>query len=121
MIPDISDIEKYKLHRDLLQQVVQQVIKDFSMFGLHIEISGVSENAYEELVEQLTPHFNNYYNNHLHGLSGILYRIDIDEASLYKKIKPLPFNQKIRCIVDEVLKRELQKVVLRKYFSEGNT
>jgi hypothetical protein len=118
MIPDFTNIDKYKLHLDLIQQVAAQVIKDFSMFGLEIELNNNQESPYQQLAEQMYPHFEHFYKNNLHRFSAILYRIDIDESKLNEKLKQIPAKERIHFIVDEVLKRELQKVVLRKFFSK---
>lgn len=117
MHPDIANIDKYKLHLDLIQQVAAQVTKDFSMFGLEIELSNNLDNPYQQLAEQMYPHFEHFYKNNLQRFSAILYRIDIDENKLNQKLKQLPAKDRVHFIVDEVLKRELQKVVLRKFFS----
>ncbi len=110
------DISPYRNRLEILQQIPDQPIKDFGMFGLEIKFSGNNNNAYEELFNQAEPHTDQMLTNNRQKSMSILYRIDLSETQIQKatreNLSP-PFSQPI---TDPILKRELQKVAIRNYY-----
>ena len=112
------DISTYLNRLDLNKDTANQVIKDFDMFGLEITFSGNAYNAYEELFEQIHPHMEKLITGNRQKFMGILYRIDLSEEQIKKAINENysePFSE---IITDLVIKRELQKVVIRKQYKK---
>lgn len=98
---------------DLIKDTAHQVIKDFDMFGLEIKFSGNAYNAYEELFEQIEPHIKELITSNQSKFMGILYRIDVSEEQLKKAVQEHTAQSFSEIITDLVIKRELQKVVIR--------
>lgn len=98
---------------DLIKDTANQVIKDFDMFGLEIKFSGSAYNAYEELFDQIQPHIENLISNNRQKFMGILYRIDVSEEQLKKAVSENQSESFSAIVTDLVIKRELQKVVIR--------
>lgn len=111
-----SDIERYERSFDLLQEVVTQLNRDFQLNGFEVEFSGRTESAYQELTRQLVPVIDYMLENQADRFWNLLYSIDLDET----KVKDALFGKdtnSIQLLTDLILKRELQKVVIRNFYS----
>ncbi len=112
------DVSLYINRLDLIKDTANQIIKDFDMFGMEIKFSGSVYNAYEELFDQIRPRIENLISNNHQKFMGILYRIDLSEEQIKKAVNENfsePFSD---IITDLIIKRELQKVVIRSQFKK---
>lgn len=112
------DVSPYINRFDLIKDTANQVIKDFDMFGLEIKFSGSAYNAYEELFEQIHPHIDKLIQTNHQKFMGILYRIDLSEEQIKKAVNDNAFETFSEIITDLVIKRELQKVVIRRQYKK---
>ena len=113
-----SDFNRYQRSVGLLQDVVAQINKDFRLNGFDVEFSGEGETAYQELSEQLIPVIEYMLEHQTETFWNLVYSIDLNEA----KVKQILFGQEevenaIGQLTDLILKRELQKVVIRHFYS----
>ena len=113
-----SDFERYERSVSLLQEVVAQINKDFRLNGFDVEFSGQGETAYEELSSQLAPVIDYMLEHQPDTFWNLIYSIDLNE----NKVKHILFGQEaisdaIGQLTDLILKRELQKVVIRNFYS----
>ena len=116
-MPEDFSILPYLNDLEILQQTAEQVKKDFSFFELDILFEPAEKNAYTRLYEQIIPHIKNLVNTNRHKFIAVLYRVDISEAQIENESAQhaqKPFEEVITGLV---IKRCLQKVVLRKLFS----
>ena len=113
---ELSNISKYINRLDLLQDTANQIIKDFEMFGMEIKFSGNQYNAYEELFNQIEPHIKKLIDNNHQKFMGILYRIDLSDEQIKKAMEQNSFESFSEIITDLIMKRELQKVVIRAHY-----
>jgi uncharacterized protein YggL (DUF469 family) len=113
-----SNITQYFNRLDLIKDTANQIIKDFDMFGMEVTFSGNQYNAYEELFEQIEPHINKLINNNQSKFMGILYRIDLSDEQIKKSVNENCSESFSEIITDLIIKRELQKVVIRKHYSK---
>jgi hypothetical protein len=120
MSQDLSNIQKYLSDIDLLNQTAAQIIKDFEMFGLEVKFSGNRSNAYEELFEQIQPHIEKLLNKDHSRFMSIMYRVDISETQLKKKLIENTSESTSEIITELIIKRELQKVVIRNYYKKND-
>jgi hypothetical protein len=114
----VFDIRPYINRFELIRDTADQVIKDFEMFGLEIKFSGSAYSAYDELFEQIHPHIDKLIRTNHQKFMGILYRIDLSEDQIKKAVKENTMESFPEIITDLVIKRELQKVVIRKQFKK---
>ena len=112
----IQSIELYQNDLNLLQQTVEQIIKDFATHGLEIKFSNLNKSPYEELMSQLNPQIAHLLANDQERLFALLYSIDLPEKKLKEALKKSDNNLVLE-LSELILKRELQKVVLRNFFS----
>ncbi len=115
---DFNNISQYFNKLDIIQDTANQIIKDFDMFGLEIKFSGNAYNAYEELFEQIEPHIKNLIDTNQSKFMGILYRIDLNDEQIKKAVNENHSESFSEIITDLIIKRELQKVVIRKHYKK---
>ena len=110
------EIEQYFNNSTLIDQTINQIKKDFIEFDFSIEVTNKGNNLFEELIAEISPVIDYLLEKQLEKLMSLIYRIDIDE----RKIKLALNAEKPHVSISElVVKRELQKVVIRNYYS-GN-
>lgn len=113
-----SDYERYERSVWLLKEVVDQINKDFRLQGFDVEFSGEGETAYQELTDQLKPVIEYMLENQTEKFWNLIYGIDLSES----KVRRILFGDDenidaIHELTDLILKRELQKVVIRLHYS----
>ena len=116
-IPSLSDLSSYYSRTDLLKKVVVQLKKDFNWFSFEITFEGNQESPYQELYNQILPLIEELLNDDYPKLMAVLYRIDLDEEFLNRKLKENSQADTDEVITDLILKRELQKVIIRDMYS----
>ncbi len=113
---NFTDLRPYFNKLDIIKDTANQIIKDFEMFGLEIKFSGNAYNAYQELFEQIEPHIKNLIDTNQSKFMGILYRIDVSDEQIKKTVRENNSESFSEIITDLIIKRELQKVVIRKHY-----
>ncbi len=113
---DLSNLSQYFNKLDLIKDTAEQIIKDFDMFGLEIRFSGNAYNAYEELFQQIEPHIKKLIDSTPSKFMGILYRIDVSDEQVKKALKENGSEPFSEIITDLIIRRELQKVVIRQHY-----
>jgi len=113
-----QDFARYERSMTLLEDVVAQINKDFRLNGFDVSFSGSGETAYEELSSQLAPVIEYMLEHQAEIFWQLIYSIDLNE----QKVKAILFSDDleadaIRQLTDLILKRELQKVVIRYFYS----
>lgn len=113
-----NDFSRYERSINLLQDVVAQINKDFRLNGFEVEFSGEGESAYKELTDQLIPVIDYMLEHQTETFWNLIYRIDLNET----RVKQILFGEEevtnaIGQLTDLILKRELQKVVIRHFYS----
>ena len=117
-LPSLSELSPYYNRVDLLEKVVNQIKKDFNWFRYDITFTNKGvESPYQELYKQILPLIDDLLNDDYPKLMAMLYRIDIDEEFLNKKLKENHHSDTDEVITDLILKRELQKVIIREAYS----
>ncbi|HEY0030161.1 MAG TPA: hypothetical protein VGC65_05340 [Bacteroidia bacterium] len=113
---NLNDISKYFNKLELIRETAAQIIKDFDMFGMEVKFSGNAYNAYEELFEQVEPHMDKLISSNRSKFMGILYRIDLNDEQVQKAIRNNSTESFPAIITDLIIRRELQKVVIRNHY-----
>ncbi len=110
----------YSQNLPYLRLTAEQVIKDFGFFGHEITFTGNEKTAFEELFSQVLPLVKHLVDKDFAAFCNLLYRIDLAEATVRKMMRES--EDFYADITKSILKRALQKVVLRAHFnrpSEG--
>lgn len=106
-------VEPYLNDLELIRQTAEQIRKDFSFFGLPVVFSGNPDTAYRELSEQILPHVRKLAETDYQKFLSLMYRVDIAE----RRLAAPAGLEKYQHLTNLIIRRCLQKVVLRKLFS----
>jgi len=118
-LPKLSELTPYYSRIDLLEKVVLQVKKDFNWASLVVQFNGKEMSPYQELFQQILPLIDELLNDDYPKLLALLYRIDIDEDFLNRQLRNSENSDTDEVITDLILKRELQKVIIRTAYSSS--
>ena len=117
-LPEIhkDSIQEFFNSEEVILETIQQIMKDFGMFGLEISFTGDIKNAYSELHSQITQQIEVLFNTDVSKLYSVLYQVDISNKKINIAQENLPEYSLIEVISDQIIMRDLQKVLLRKHF-----
>jgi hypothetical protein len=113
----MNELTKYNNHYEIIQKTVDQINKDFGpILENPLKLTGTN-TPYNELFNSLHPIIKNLLENNFSQLKALYYRIDLPEKFTNKT----PTNKKeaANYIVNGILERELQKVVIRHNLGTG--
>lgn len=110
------DIEEFKSQEEVIRQTVNQIIKDFAMFGMDVEFPPDMKMVYPHLFNQLEMHIGGLLTRNVQKLSALLYQIDIPEIQIIKSWEEHPEFTHSQVITELVIYRELKKVVFRNFY-----
>ena len=120
-LPDLqnTNISSYLNKEDIVRETAEQIMKDFGMFGIEITFSGNTENAYNELHEQLINQISLSMERDYGRLMSALYQVDITEKEIAKAARELPQYNELEVLAHQVIFRDLKKVLFRRYYKSG--
>ena len=121
-LPDIrtSNVRMYLDNEEIILETIQQISKDFGMFGVDLNFCGSIDNAYQELHLQLVIQVQDLLTNQSELLMSILYQVDISHHDLTRTQIFFPDYNQVEIIAHEIIFRDLKKVLYRRYFrSQG--
>lgn len=110
------NIENYLDHREVIEETAAQLIKDFSEFSFEITFTGKGKTPYDELFSQAEPVIALLLEKNTSLLHSILYRIDVAEKEIKLHSQKFPQLSLSHIITDLILRREMKKVLTRRYF-----
>ena len=111
-------VQAYLTDLQILKQTAEQIKKDFAFFSLEISFSGKKEEAYAELFNRIYPHLKKLMDSDYEKFFSLLYRVDISEKQIAKEQAANKNEEPAKIISDLIIKRCLQKVILRKFYSK---
>ena len=106
---------------EIVKQTAEQIMKDFGMFGVVINFSGDTSQAYDELHQQLIEQISLLVERNYELLLSVLYQVDITQKEITKAEQDLPHYSHIEIIAHQVIVRDLKKVLIRRYFKSQNS
>jgi len=110
------NIDEVKKKEEIIKLTANQIIKDFGVFGMEVNFSGIVRYAYDELYKQLEVFIDELMNRNPEKLQSLLYHIDLNE----KDLRALLYSDELSAtaVTEKVLDREFFKVLTRIYFKE---
>lgn len=111
-----SNVSGLFTEAEIVQETAEQIMKDFGMFGVEITFSGDTNNAYNELHQQLIGQISLLLERNYELLLSVLYQVDITDSEIAKTTRELPHYNQVEIIAHQVIVRDLKKVLLRRYF-----
>ncbi|WP_428668242.1 hypothetical protein [Runella sp.] len=111
-------IQHYLNMPDLLKDLLLQVTKDFQTAQIPLALDSIEYCSFEGLCDKILMALD----EHLAKggtLKNVLNRVDLTEKQL-KKYIPNRLNNNLRALSELIIKRELQKVVIRYWYKQSS-
>lgn len=106
--------------KELFEAFKQQLKKDLSECGCESEfVTGLLPEI-ELIKKELATTLNEHDKKPGFNIQQLLYRVDINEKQLSKQLQENKDEGYMQVVAELMIKRILQKVVLRKYFSNND-
>lgn len=102
---------------DWVFETAKQLVKDFKMMGLLLNIELLNEHSYQHLFDEAKLAIKNLVEKDYALLLSLLYRIDLPEKELEEAIKTSLPNELHIVLTTLILRREFAKVVLKHRYS----
>lgn len=114
---DQLQIAQHLGSRELFELFKQQLKKDFSECGCESDFVDQLPQDFNEIKWILASEIKQNEKRSTFNLQQLLYRIDINEKRLSKELKTQAKEDYLMVIAELVIKRILQKIVIKKYYS----
>jgi hypothetical protein len=115
-LPALHDLpevfQKILQGKEFLRQLIIQLKKDFSASGIPLKIKLNHPYTFADLSKEILDILEKI---EIQQVFNLLYRVDINETQLENEMKSPGID--LRIISDLIIKRELQKVVIRIHYS----
>ncbi len=112
--------EKYRNDVSFIRDTAKQISSDFNIDGFEITFSGNDHKAFEEFKIQITPLITKIFQKDRIAFQSLLYRIDINEKEYNKALTKIDTKEFETDLAELIIRREFQKVITRRFFSETN-
>lgn len=113
-----ASINEYLKREDLVRETVDQIRRDFDAYDMEITFSGSLDNVYNEMHAQVKVLLEQLLAGSSQQLYALLYRIDISDQSIINAAQELPHYNHVEVIAHQIILRDLQKVLTRRYFKQ---
>ena len=114
---DGFSIEPFKNQKEIVEKTARQIIKDFALLGMKIELTEGLEWNYDTLFSQLSPVIDKLMHTDYPRLLSILYQIDLSPSAINLARTEQPDISENELIPALIIYREFKKVVFRMYYS----
>ncbi len=111
-----NNVSDFLNREEIVIETAHQIMKDFGMFGIEITFSGDTSQAYPELHSQLIDQISVLIERNYDLLLSVLYQVDISDRDIARTERELPEYTHIEVVAHQIIVRDLQKVLLRRYF-----
>lgn len=113
-----NNLNEYLNREDIVRETVDQIRRDFEVFNLEITFSGRLDNVYQELLPQVKAFLEELLAGSTDQVYSLLYRIDVSDHSIIQASQELPQYTHVEVIAHQIIFRDLQKVLTRRYFRQ---
>ena len=103
-------------NKDLFEAFKLQLAKDFVQSNFEAGFVQALEPAYASIHEKIMVELQRNEKRADYNLMQLLYRVDISEAQLNKYLNQANNENHLGTIAELIIKRVLQKVVIRQYY-----
>lgn len=112
----LENLEKYFINRKIIEETAFQASKDLGIPSFTLDFSDTAITPYDQLHAHLVPVIENLIGENRQKLQQTIYQVDLPEKLFIQALTgPNPAVD----LTDVILKRLLQKVVIRRLYSKG--
>lgn len=105
--------------RELFETFKQQLKKDFSECGCESDFIDALTSEFDTIKQSLIAVLKAHEKKAGFNIQQLLYRVDINEKQLSKSLQENKEEEYLNVVSELIIKRILQKVVLKKHFSNN--
>lgn len=116
---DLPNPKNRLSRKDLFDAFKRQLVKDFEQSNFPTGFAEGLEPNYTRIHEKIVLELQRNENRSDSNVMQLLYRIDISEAQLKKSLNELRGENYFNVIAELIIKRVLQKVVVRQYYKNN--
>lgn len=113
---DLSQVNTQLTRKDLFEAFKVQLAKDFEQSNFSSDFVSTLEPDYAHIHGQILFELQRAQKLADSDVMNLLYRVDISEAQLKRYLAESPNENPLVTIAELIIKRVLQKVVIRKYY-----
>ena len=103
----------YEKRLAIIAETFHQLQKDVGIDGDVLVFEGNPETAYRQLFDYIEPFLFDLLQNNSQRFARILYKVDISEAALNKKLRVNADNSYVRVVTEMIIYRAFQKVITK--------
>lgn len=103
----------YEKRLAIIAETFNQLQKDIGIEDDLLIFEGNPESAYRQLFEIIEPHLNHLLQSNAQRFARVLYKVDISEGALNKKLLAFPEKSYVRIVTEMVIYRAFQKVMTK--------
>lgn len=107
--------------QELIEKFNIQLLKDFEMSDVSDYLKPIVVFEYDEIHSNIMNALKKIDNKDFSKYQHLLYRIDISEKTVELELKSKPDSERYVVLADLIIKRILQKVILKIQFSKNDT
>ena len=104
--------------QELIEKFNIQLLKDFEMSDVSAYLEPIVVFEYNEIHSNIMNALKKIDNKDFSKYQHLLYRIDISEKTVELELKSKPESERYAVLADLIIKRILQKVILKIQFSK---
>lgn len=110
--------EKYRKDLAIIRETAEQINRDITVDDFSVVLTGNQATAFREIKDQLKPFLEKLLINDKQVFQSMLYRIDISEKHYRMLLKETEIEKTADEFAELIIRREFQKVLTRRFFSE---
>ena len=103
----------YEKRLAIIAETFIQLQKDIGIEEDLLIFEGNPESAYQQLFECIEPFLHNLLQSNAQRFARVLYKVDISEGALNKKLLAFPDKSYVRIVTEMVIYRAFQKVMTK--------
>lgn len=113
---ETKEIQSFFSSEKIIQDLAAQLTKDFGLEDFIVTAPGSSASTFKEFYFQLFPVVEKLHEHHPQKLNMVINRCDISEKQLNRELKKPSHKSYCASLCELIIKRELQKVVIRNMY-----
>lgn len=118
MIEKVTNLEEYNQRKEIVRLTISQIRKDFQWFDEDLEIDESKSDIVRQLKAKLSVLVNRMLELDTYRFFQLMYVIDVPEHQVKGCLLNGSNENGIPQLIDLILKRELQKVLIREHFKQ---
>lgn len=116
-----TNVSNFLNNEEVVKETIDQIKRDFEQFNLELKTPANLSNVYQDLLHEVAALITDLLARESSQLYALLYRIDISDQSMVKASLALPDYSHIEVIAHQIIFRDLQKVLTRRYFRQESS